>query len=104
MVRGTGGTFHSPVVAIFNGAEGDVAASWRRRDRTETIALGHTVLTKYHPEKWMPEDTLYVFGRLNLNVSCSFIEELGFLKFMDALRHRPQLGCGTDRADLPGIL
>ena len=31
----------SPVVAIFNGAEGDVAANWRRRDRTETIALGN---------------------------------------------------------------
>jgi neutral ceramidase len=30
----------SPVVAIFNGAEADVAANWRRRDRTETIALG----------------------------------------------------------------
>jgi neutral ceramidase len=30
----------SPVVAIFNGAEGDVAANWRRRDRPEAIALG----------------------------------------------------------------
>ena len=30
----------APVVAIFNGAEGDVAANWRRRDRNETIALG----------------------------------------------------------------
>ena len=29
-----------PVVAIFNGAQGDVAANWRRRDRTEAIALG----------------------------------------------------------------
>ncbi len=31
----------SPVVAIFNGAEGDIAANWRRRDRPETIALGN---------------------------------------------------------------
>jgi neutral ceramidase len=29
-----------PVVAIFNGPEGDVQANWRRRDRTETITLG----------------------------------------------------------------
>ena len=34
-----GGT--APVVAIFNGAEGDVSANWRRRDRTETIELGN---------------------------------------------------------------
>jgi neutral ceramidase len=29
-----------PVVAIFNGAEGDVAANWRQRDRNETLTLG----------------------------------------------------------------
>jgi len=34
-----GGT--APVVAIFNGAEGDVSANWRRRDRAETIELGN---------------------------------------------------------------
>jgi hypothetical protein len=29
-----------PVVAIFNGPEGDVAANWNRRDRTDTLAVG----------------------------------------------------------------
>jgi acyl-homoserine-lactone acylase len=37
------------------------------------------VLTGYRPEKWRPEDTLYVFCMLNLDVSCNFIEELDFL-------------------------
>lgn len=39
-LAGTAAQSHSPVVAIFNGTEGDVAANWRRRDRSETIALG----------------------------------------------------------------
>jgi len=30
----------APVVAIFNGPEGDVSANWRRRDRAETVELG----------------------------------------------------------------
>ena len=31
----------APVVALFNGAEGDMSANWRRRDRAETVALGN---------------------------------------------------------------
>ncbi len=30
----------APVVAIFNGPEGDVSANWRRRDRAETVEFG----------------------------------------------------------------
>jgi len=37
------------------------------------------ILTDYKPEKWKPEDTLYVFGMLNMDVSGNFIEELDFL-------------------------
>lgn len=37
------------------------------------------VLTGYRPKKWRIEDSLYVFGMLNLNVSFNFIEELHFL-------------------------
>ncbi len=37
------------------------------------------VLAGYTPEKWKPEDSLYIFAMLNLNVSFNFIEELHFL-------------------------
>lgn len=37
------------------------------------------VLTGYRPEPWKPEDSLYVFAMLNMDVSANFIEELDFL-------------------------
>ncbi|MBP7585080.1 MAG: penicillin acylase family protein [Spirochaetes bacterium] len=37
------------------------------------------VLTGYRPEPWKPEDTLYVFAMLNMDVSANFIEELDYL-------------------------
>lgn len=37
------------------------------------------VLAGYHPEPWKPEDTLYVFLYLNMDVSTNFIEELDYL-------------------------
>lgn len=37
------------------------------------------VLTGYRPQKWRPEDSLFVFGMLNLSVSYNFLEELHFL-------------------------
>ncbi len=36
-------------------------------------------LTGYKPEPWSPEDCLYVFAMLNINVSFNFLEELHFL-------------------------
>ncbi|MBN2071092.1 MAG: neutral/alkaline non-lysosomal ceramidase N-terminal domain-containing protein [Candidatus Krumholzibacteriota bacterium] len=35
----------TPVVAMINGAEGDVAANWKRRDREETIEIGRLLST-----------------------------------------------------------
>jgi acyl-homoserine-lactone acylase len=43
------------------------------------------VLTGYRPAEWKPEDTLYVFYALNLNVSGNFIEELDFLILSERL-------------------
>jgi len=37
------------------------------------------VLADYRPREWRPEDSLFVFGMLNLNVSFNFLEELHFL-------------------------
>lgn len=37
------------------------------------------ILAGFEPEQWQPEDGLYIFGILNLNVSFNFIEELQFL-------------------------
>lgn len=34
------GEDHSSVIALFNGAEGDVSSNWRRQDRPSTVALG----------------------------------------------------------------
>lgn len=43
------------------------------------------VLSGYRPTEWKPEDTLYVFYALNLNVSCNLIEELDFLILSERL-------------------
>jgi len=43
------------------------------------------VLTGYRPERWRPEDTLYVFCMLNLDVSANLIEELDFLILAERL-------------------
>ncbi len=37
------------------------------------------ILAGFTPEEWKPEDGLYIFGFLNLNVSFNMIEELQFL-------------------------
>ncbi len=37
------------------------------------------ILAGFVPEPWQPEDGLYIFGLLNLDVSFNFIEELQFL-------------------------
>jgi acyl-homoserine-lactone acylase len=43
------------------------------------------VLTGYRPSGWRPEDTLYVFGMLDLDVSMNFLEELDFLILAERL-------------------
>ncbi|MEJ5362377.1 MAG: penicillin acylase family protein [Spirochaetota bacterium] len=37
------------------------------------------ILAGFTPDEWQPEDGLYIFGILNLDVSFNFIEELQFL-------------------------
>ena len=37
------------------------------------------LMAGFEPEHWQPEDGLYIFGMLNLNVSFNFTEELQFL-------------------------
>jgi acyl-homoserine-lactone acylase len=43
------------------------------------------VLTGFRPEPWRPEDCLYVFAMLNMDVSFNFIEELDYLILANSL-------------------
>lgn len=43
------------------------------------------ILAGFKPEQWQPEDGLYIFGLLNLDVSFNFIEELQFLMIAQKL-------------------
>ncbi|MEW6528176.1 MAG: penicillin acylase family protein [Spirochaetota bacterium] len=43
------------------------------------------ILAGFTPEEWQPEDGLYIFGFLNLDVSFNFIEELQFLMIAQKL-------------------
>jgi len=72
-----------PVVAFFNGAEGDVSAAWQHRDRNEAIALGGLLekkicqlLADLEP---VPTPTLHArFERVTLGGE-SFTEEASFV-------------------------
>jgi len=46
------------------------------------------VLTGFTPERWKPEDSLYIFAMLNLNISFNLIEELHFLIIAQKLGYR----------------
>ncbi|HOJ28194.1 MAG TPA: penicillin acylase family protein [Spirochaetota bacterium] len=43
------------------------------------------ILAGFTPDEWQPEDGLYIFGMLNLDVSFNFIEELQFLMIAQKL-------------------
>lgn len=64
----------SPVVAIFNGAEGDVAANWRHRDRTETITLGRMLADGINRALQAPGED--VTGRMDGNYGESRLSDL----------------------------
>jgi neutral ceramidase len=71
---GSAGASIDPVVAIFNGPEGDVAANWKRRDREDAIEVGGVLADGIMKLMETPGED--ITGQLAFNFGWTRLEEL----------------------------
>lgn len=91
-----------PVVAIFNGAEGDISADWNRQDRLEALSLGYKLANAILPP--LPRE-VPIAENIKVRYSVQPIADQEFTEIpQDArLRAEPQRKRWTAKAPMIGV-
>jgi neutral ceramidase len=94
-----------PVVAMLNGAEGDVSVDWNRQDRHEALSLGDTLANAIYPAAGPPAGEIPISQSIRVRYSIHPIRDQEFTEISQSTARWAELPRKrrTARRPVPGV-